>query len=500
MIKTLRQAPFLRLSLFYIAGILVGAAMGTPLSLFCFLAFLSLTLLTSFNYSYKFRWLFGFALSFFLFFLGVLFLEKEEQKTDWENEGYKEYAVELIDEPVRKPKTWMCLSRTGKKKVILYISADSLSASLRPGDSLLIRADLQKMDVDYFRKKGIAARGFVSQTQWKKTSCNYSFNLRYESLAVRNKILKVLKQIIPEEESYIIASALLTGYRDNFTPELRRTFAATGTSHILAVSGFHFSAIYGMIYFFLAFLGRSKKSRILTQIIILPVMWFYAFLTGLEASVIRAVLMLSLWGIGDSFFLRPFTLNTLGVTAFAMLLYNPLYLFDVGFQLSFSAVLSILIIHPHLVRLYQSMNPILKYAWELCSVSLSAQVGTMPFCLFYFHQFPLTFLLANLFAVPLSGILLFLLPFSLFVYRIFPGFTWIGAILNGGMHIFISGLKNIEAIPNALIEQLNFSIWDSILMTAYLISFTLLLIKKRIFYLCLGFLFVTIQVFHYFCR
>ena len=502
MIKTLRQAPFLRLSLFYIAGIIFGTLGKLPASLWAYVAFLSflLIVLASFFYSYKLRWMFGFTLSLFLFSLGVLFLEKEERKTNWSNEGWKEYTVEIIDEPVRKPKTWMCLSRIEEKKVILYISADSLSDSLCPGDLLLVRSDLQPVDVDYLRKKGIAARGFVSQNQWEKTGRTHSFNLRYKSLAVRNKMLEILKQIIPEEESYSIASALLTGYKDDLTPELRKTFAVTGTSHILAVSGFHFSAIYGMIYFCLAFLGRSRKSRILTQAIILPVIWFYAFLTGLEPSVIRAVFMLSLWGIGDALFLRTFTINTLCVAAFFMLVYNPLYLFDVGFQLSFSAVLSIVVINPHLVCLYQSRNPILKYGWELCSVSLSAQVGTLPFCLFYFHQFPLTFLISNLFAVPLSGILLFLLPFSLFVYQVFPGITLVGIILNKSMRVFISGLKDIEAIPNSLIEYLNFSLWDSVLMTAYLVSFVFFLIRKRVFYFCLGFLFVIVQVFHYFCR
>lgn len=502
MIKTLQQAPFLRLIFFYSTGILAGTFVEIP-SFSLFVVFCSSVLLivfTFFYHSYRERWLFGFALAFFLFSAGIISLKNEVKKTNWENVGLQEYAVEIIDEPAKRPKTWMCLSRIGDKKVILYITADSLAASLSPGDSLRIRSDLQKIDVDYLRKKGIAARSFVSQSSWTKTGRRQSFNLRYTSLSVRSKILQNLKQIISDEESYIVAAALLTGYKDELTPETRRMFTATGTSHILAVSGFHFSIIYGMLYFFLSFLGRSKRSRFIIQLIILPVIWFYAFLTGMGASVVRAVVMLSLWGIGDMLFLRPFTFNTLGIAAFFMLLYNPLFLFDIGFQLSFSAVLSILVVNPYLVNLYQSRNPLLKYTWELSSVSLSAQVGTLPFCLFYFNQFPLTFLVGNIFAVPLSGILLFLLPFSLVVYHVFPGFHPVNWVLNQAMHIFISGLKNLEAIPNALLEQLNFTVWDSILMLMYFTSFILFLMKKRIFYLCLGSLFVTVQVFHYFCR
>lgn len=501
MIKTLQQAPFLRLSLFYIFGILCGnfvefnRSYEAAILLFsCFLMFLSL-----FVHSYNRRWLFGFALFLFCFVLGIISLNWESKKTEWAYAGWNDYSVEIVDEPVRKPKTWMCISKVEGKKAVLYISADSLSSLLQPGDSLQIRADLQKVDADYLKKKGIAARGFVSAKHWKKTGRNQSFNFHYRSLETRNKMLKTLRQIVPKDELYLVAAALLTGYRDELSPELRRTFSVTGTSHILAISGFHFSFIYGMLYFFFSFLGKSRNAKIIRQCIILPVMWMYAFVAGMEPSVVRAVTMLSVWGIGEAFFLRSFTFNTLGFTAFAMLLYNPLYLFHVGFQLSFSAVLSILVINPHLALLYQSRNPLLRYAWGVCSVSTSAQVGTMPFCIYYFNQFPLIFWVTNLFAIPLSSALLFLLPFSLLVHTLTPEFHLISIILNQTLNLFVSGLKYLESIPNALLEQLNFSFVDSILMLVYLILFVLFLIKKRIYYFCLAFLLVTVQLFHYFC-
>ena len=501
MIKTLHQSPFLRLSLFYTAGIVFGTILElSPVFVLCVFSLSFILILSSFFCnSYNCRWVFGFALFLFLFSSGILSLKKENQKTKWENAGWQEYVGEIIDEPLKKPKTRMCLCRIDGKKVVLYITTDSLSIALQPGDSIRIRADLQEVDADYLKKKGIAARGFVSAWNWVKTGSSESFNLYYRSLAIRGKILETLQRIIPEEESYMVAAALLTGYKDDLTKELRQTFTATGSSHILAVSGFHFSAIYGMIYFFLSFLGKSRRSRIFIQIIILPIMWFYAFVTGMGASVIRAVTMLSLWGVGECFARRSFTLNTLGIAAFAMLLYNPLYLFDVGFQLSFAAVLSILLVNPYLVILYQSKNPALKYAWELCSVSTSAQIGTLPFCLFYFHQFPLLFMFTNLFAIPLSGILLFILPFSLFVHTLLPGFTLLNYLSNRFINLFLGGLRYVESVPNGLIERLNFSFLDSFLMTLYLIIFVLFLIKKRIFYLCLGILFVTVQVLHYFC-
>ena len=502
MIKTLQQAPFLRLSVFYIAGILVSnwtESFAIPL-LGVFLLFSSFLIILFSSSAYRLRWLFGAGFCLFLFSTGLLLTEIEKQKTDWnEPEVQKKYLAEIIDEPVRKPKTWLCLSRIEGKKVNLYISADNISVSLQPGDSICFYGELQPIDLNYLKKKGIAARGFVSSTNWKRTGCRHSFSLRYEALSVRKEVLRQLKQIIVEEDSYIIASALLTGYKDELTPDLRRIFIVTGSSHVLAVSGFHFSVIYGMIYFFLIILGNSPKARIFQQAIILLIMWFYAFLTGLEPSIIRAALMLSLWGIGNAFFLRAFTLNTLGVAALGMLLYNPFYLFDISFQLSFGAVLSILLINPHLLSLYQSRNLLLKYCWQSTSITISAQIGTLPFCLFYFHQFSLTFLITNLFAVPLSGVLLFLLPFSLFVHQVFPGLILLNHISNWTLHLFISGLRSMESIPNGLIEGINFSLVDSLLMVFYFIAFTFFLIRKRIFYFCLGLLFVTLQVFHYFC-
>ena len=205
MIKTLQQAPFLRLSLFYIAGIVFGSLTDVPVFgwLGILLFSLLLILFSFFCRSYPFRWLFGAGCLAFFFSLGSLTLGKENHKTDWTYDGWQEYDLEIVDAPVRKPKTWMCLSQTEEKKVILYISADSLSALLLPGDSLRIRANLQKPEADYWRKKGIAAQGFVPSGSWVKTGRRQSFDLFYQSLRVRHKLLELLRAIVPDNEMYM---------------------------------------------------------------------------------------------------------------------------------------------------------------------------------------------------------------------------------------------------------------------------------------------------------
>lgn len=502
MIKTLQQAPFLRLTLFFISGILVAFHYEVSFSLLVCLGIIAIILLliSPFVKQYAFRWIFGTGLFFLCFSIAGLFTQKHWAASEWEEENATQnYLVEIIDEPVQKPKTRMCKVRIKDKKAIIYIPTDSLSSALLPGDILEIRTRFEKPYPDYLRKKGIAARGFVSQDNWKKQASNERFNLRYLSLGIRRKLLTRLREIIPEEQSFNIAAALIINYKDELSPEARQTFAATGSSHVLSVSGFHFSTIYAIFYFLLSFLGNSRRAKIIRQSIILPVMWLFAFITGLAPPVVRAGIMLSLWAVSDTFFVRAFTLNTLAIAAFFMLLYNPLYLFDVGFQLSFSAVFAILTLNPHLVILYESRNPIINYAWQLSCVSTSAQLGTMPLSIFYFNQFPLTYLLTNLFIIPLVSILMALIPLSLLFSYLFPGVLFFGILAIRLLEFMMSGLRFLESVPYGLISGLNFSILDSLFVSLYLVLFTFFLIKKRIAYLYFGLFFACVQVFYYFC-
>jgi competence protein ComEC len=183
-----------------------------------------------------------------------------------------------------------------------------------------------------------------------------------------------------------------------------------------------------------------------------------------------------------------------------MLLYNPFNLFDVGFQLSFSAVFAILLINPHLVKLHKSGNPAIKYVCELSCVSTSAQLGTAPLSMYYFHQFPIIYLVTNLFAIPLTGILLCLIPAALILQSLFGKHSWIMFPVNKGLEIFISGLENLEAIPNGLIKNIVFDEKEIICMTLWIVFFVMLLVRKRIIYLYLLILFVALQVFYYLCR
>ncbi|RZK15490.1 MAG: ComEC/Rec2 family competence protein, partial [Hymenobacter sp.] len=218
------------------------------------------------------------------------------------------------------------------------------------------------------------------------------------------------------------------GFRDDIDAATKQAYANTGTTHIMAVSGLQVGLLFAGLQWLLVRLplgGSTRRRRLLTVGLGLSFIWSYAFLTGLSASVLRAAVMFSLISLGQAFERQSSIFNTLSAAAFLLLLYNPYLLCDVGFQLSFLAVLSIVYLQPHIVRWFDARNFVLdrqrswhsagvrrlwrwgawltNFAWEITALSIAAQVATFPLGLYYFHQFPFNFLLSNLIAVPISS-------------------------------------------------------------------------------------------------
>jgi competence protein ComEC len=507
MTKILHQAVFLRLTLFFIAGIIVQTHWDLyPLWIYIVIFSLSVIAVSFFQYVarlYQWRWLFGFGLFLLCFSVSGILSRNQWKSSEWQgNTEENTYHVQILDEAVKKPKTLMFQVGVEGQKALIYIPIDSLSMTLYPSDRLIIDARFEKTEQMFLRRKGIAARAFVGKNHWKKLndSDKQVFNLRFEALKRRRILLNRLQKIITNEKSFAVGAALLFGHTQDLDKDLRQTFAATGTSHILSISGLHFSIIYGILYFLFSFLGNHKKGKILKQAIILPLLWLFVFLTGMGPSVIRAAIMISLWGFGNAFLYKSFTINTVGASAFLMLLYNPFNLYDVGFQLSFSAVIAILLINTHLVKLHESRNPAVRYVWELSCVSTSAQLGTAPLSMYYFHQFPLLFLVTNLFAIPMTAIILCLIPLSLLLQCLPENHSWLMWPVNQSLNGFIAGLEKIEEIPNHLIDGIFLNEVDVICIACYVILFLLLMIKKRIYYLYLLFVCVLFQVIYYLCK
>jgi competence protein ComEC len=506
MAKIINQAVFLRLTLFFIAGIIVQTYWNLYPIWICTgilsLPVIAVSFLPSVVRLYQWRWLFGFGLFLLCFSIAGILSRNQWKSSEWQGDTKKNtYYVQILDEAVKKPKTLMFHICVEEQKALIYIPIDSLSMALLPSDRLMIDAQFEKTGQMFLRKNGIAARAFVHKSHWEKLdSDKQGFNLRFEALKCRRVLLNRLREIIPDEKSFAVGAALLFGYTQDLDKDLRQTFAATGASHILSISGLHFSIIYGILYFLFSFLGNHKKGRIFRQVIILPLLWLFVFLTGMGPSVIRAAVMISLWGFGNAFLYKSFTINTVGASAFWMLLHNPLNLYDIGFQLSYSAVMAILLINPYIVKLYESRNPLIQYVWELSCVSTSAQLGTVSLSMYYFHQFPLLFLVTNLFAIPMTAIILCLIPLFLLLQCLLGNNSWLMWPVHQSLSRFITGLEKIEEIPNHLIDDISLKEVDVICIICYIIFFFLLMIRKRIYYFYLLFVCILFQVIYYLCK
>lgn len=217
---------------------------------------------------------------------------------------------------------------------------------------------------------------------------------------------------LSKEEKSVLATITL-GYRKDMSRDVRKRFSLTGVAHLLAVSGFHVAVVCGFLSLLFSFLPKSPFYRWLKYLLTLCLLWCFVVITGLAPSAVRAGLMLTLYLSGRVLRRTTDGYNTLAAAAFCMLAFNPLYLFDVGFQLSYLAVLSILFLQPRLQDLIMVRNPIVAMPWGWITVTLAAQAGTTLLYLYYFGQFSLVFLCTNL---PLTFLATFLIP---------AGFIWI---------------------------------------------------------------------------
>ncbi|UOQ96243.1 ComEC family competence protein [Hymenobacter sp. 5317J-9] len=250
--------------------------------------------------------------------------------------------------------------------------------------------------------------------------------LVYWSMTCAEKLDGVFRQYIKEKREYAIASALVLGIKDDVDGETKLAYSSTGTSHIMAVSGLQVGLLFAALTVLLKlFFARVPGFRLWSALLGLTVIWSYAFVTGLSASVLRATVMFTFLIIGRAWGRQSSIFNTLAVAAFFLLLWNPFLVADVGFQLSFLAVLSIVYIQPRIARwldvegyfyarrrpwhlkpvqwAWQGSGWFLDKVWQAVALSLAAQVATFALGLYYFHQFPFSFLFSNLVAVPISS-------------------------------------------------------------------------------------------------
>jgi len=303
-------------------------------------------------------------------------------------------------------------------KVQLKIEHDHESKELRKGDFVLVNDDLAFAVEDSipFNKYGnVFLKGSFSPFEWAP----YKDGKRWWIDSWYGKVVSILKEKFESREALGVAKALILGNKSDIDYTTYRIFADAGAMHILAVSGLHVGIVAGLLSVLFAWLPFLRRYKLLKAGFIIMALVIYAALTGFSPSVCRAVLMFSLFILGYNFKRDVDIYNIIAASAFILLIINPLWLFSVGFQLSYMAVLGIVYWYRKIRPLVKLNNRVFQWLWDVTVVSITAQIGTFPLSLYYFEQFPVLGIVANpvaivcaLLVVSLGLLLIILSPFG----------------------------------------------------------------------------------------
>lgn len=288
-------------------------------------------------------------------------------------------------------------------------------------------------------------------------------------LSQRARLLDRLSENGVDGNVYAVVAAMALGDKSQLTKELKETYAVTGAAHVLALSGLHLSIIYTLLSLLLC----RRRWQVVSQVLIIICIWSFVFLVGMSASVVRSAVMLTAYALLSLGNRNRMSVNTLAFTAIVMLIVHPLSLFDIGFQLSFLAVLSILIWYPVFEALipqsFLMSHRLVRWLWSLLGVSCAAQLGTAPLIAYYFGRFSSLFLITNFVVIPFAPLILYLTLAVLFVPSIAYLLIYIVNALNGFL-AFVASTPWVSITLHPSILQ--------IIMVYVIIAATYLLIDR----------------------
>ncbi|WP_299577924.1 ComEC/Rec2 family competence protein [uncultured Sunxiuqinia sp.] len=381
----------------------------------------------------------------------------------------------LLEFPTEKPNSYQAKLKIHRadsaayhnETILAYFEKTDSVNQLQPGDQLVAKCRLQAIrnqgtpyGFDYQKfmaNRQIYYSTYISARNYIRIQKGNSKSLLLQAEHLRSTMINLLRSYIKNKESLQVISALTLGYRKELSPETRSYFASTGAMHVLAVSGLHVGMIYLFLSSLLGFLKRSRFGRLFYVLAIGLLLWFYALLTGFSPSVQRATVMFSFILIGSSLQRPAAIYNSIAASAFILLLFNPNLLFEVGFQLSYAAVTSIVFFFPRLESLAKPRHKLTKKLWQLFCVSLAAQLGTFALSIYYFNQFPVYFWLSNFLVIPAA----YLILGGTFLFFIFSPISYLAEILASLVSTITFAttflLRQIEQLPFSLIENISLS-------------------------------------------
>ncbi|MEM0940238.1 MAG: ComEC/Rec2 family competence protein [Bacteroidota bacterium] len=376
-------------------------------------------------------------------------------------------------------------TREATGKIHLYVKKDTLIDSpLQYGDKVAVKGAFFPVSEpdnpeefnykEYLAKQNVYAHSFVVPNHIKILENIPASKILQWAYSLKFRANLIIDKHIAKKRENATSKALLLGIKDYLDNDIKKTYASAGAMHVLAVSGLHVGIIYLILRILLGKLQEKGNIwRHLFGLVSVITIWFYALLTGLSPSVMRAATMFSLVAVGEAFGRERNIYNTLGIAAFILLIYDPYFIYSVGFQLSFAAVIGIVYLQPKLYQLVESKFWLFDKAWAITCVSIAAQLSTFPFSAYYFHQFPTYFLLSNLIVLPGAFLILILGVSMLMLDPIIEVLAQLlGRVLFYVMWLTNETIEQIEKLPLSLIEWIYMD--KTSLMLTYVVVLTLI--------------------------
>ena len=505
----LKKAPFTRLLLPLIAGIITQWELQLTLKIWIPVFSISLLLLLisfllpAFE---KFRYTaingFLIAIIFFSIGAGLAWYKDIRHNNLWLGNLYKETNSLLVtlEEPLsEKTKSYKAIASVQaltdnqeifpvKGKIIIYFQKDSSLPQLKYGSRVVFTKPLQLIKNSgnpagfnykrYCLFQDISHQVYLRPGEFELLPGKTGSWLKKFLFNTREKVLTILRKNIQGKKEQGLAEALLIGYKDDLDKNLVQSYSNTGVVHIIAISGLHLGLIYWLLIQMLKPLQKRKTTRWLRPVLIIFSLWLFSLLAGGQPSVLRSAVMFTCIVLGENLTRRISIFNTLAFSAFLLLCYNPYWLWDAGFQLSYAAVLSIVIFMKPVYNWFYFKSKLPDYIWKLNAVTIAAQILTLPISLYHFHQFPNFFLFSNFIAVPLSSSIL-LGEILLTAISVFPAAAiFLGKILSGMIWLLNTTIEKIDALPFAIWNGIQISIVQAILLFIIIAGLSSWLMEK----------------------
>src|ERR1035437_3506916 len=402
----LNQIPFLRILFPFATGIAVWLLGKQEAPQLLFLAAVyAICLLIYFLMVKKAKeiskFIFGTVLQIFLFAAGWMFCQLNNEKENsqhytqilsQEPEYFSGYVSEIPAEKTKSIKAEIVLQQACIKgewkntsgKIIAYFKKTESAKKIETGQTIVFASPLKEVAPplnphefdykNYLALKNIYYTTYLKENNWKTADKLQTSSFFTVTQKLRKHLLDTYRQSGLQETEFALVAALVLGYDDEIDRPLMNAYSHTGTLHVLSVSGLHVGIIYVLLGYMLSLLNKNKKLIWLRVFLILSFLWFFVLLSGFSAPAVRAGLMFSLILIGKTLFENVETANIVFVSAFVSLCYNPFWLTNAGFQLSYVAVLGIIYLYPYFYNMFTFSSGFGDKVWKLCSVSLAAQL------------------------------------------------------------------------------------------------------------------------------